>query len=74
MAQDLHLRDKSRELVYKGPLKHRGGAQGENADLQVFLFDHALLMVKPKLVNKHEQYKVYRKVSRLLQGFQQFIR
>lgn len=58
---DLHLRDKNRELVYKGPLKCRGGPQGENADLLVFLFDHALLLVKPKWVNKHEQYKVYRK-------------
>ena len=27
----------------------------------VFLFDHALLMVKPK--SKVEQYKVYRRVS-----------
>ena len=29
----------------------------------VFLFDHALLMVKPK--SKVEQYKVYRRVSPL---------
>ena len=58
------MRDKNRELVYKGPLKCRGGPNAENADLLVFLFDHALLMVKPKWVNKHEQYKVYRKVSR----------
>jgi hypothetical protein len=57
------LRDKNRELVYKGPLKCRGGPNAENADLLVFLFDHALLMVKPKWVNKHEQYKVYRKVG-----------
>ena len=28
----------------------------------VFLFDHALLMVKPK--SKVEQYKVYRRVRR----------
>lgn len=27
----------------------------------VYLFDHALLMVKQK--SKHEQYKVYRRVS-----------
>ena len=30
----------------------------------VFLFDHALLMVKPK--SKVEQYKVYRRVSRTI--------
>ncbi|KAN0061281.1 RHO1 GDP-GTP exchange protein 2 [Thecaphora frezii] len=60
-AVDLRLRDEQRELVFKGPLKRRGGTQSESAELQVFLFDHALLMVKPKVVNKHELYKVYRK-------------
>ncbi|CAG8530410.1 12743_t:CDS:10 [Cetraspora pellucida] len=34
---------------------------GEPSDLQVFLFDHALLMVKTKTVNKAEHYKIYRK-------------
>lgn len=52
-------------MIYKGPLKKRGGTQSESAELQVFLFDHAILMVKQK--SKNEQYKVYRKVrSRLL--------
>ncbi|GAC92885.1 hypothetical protein PHSY_000443 [Pseudozyma hubeiensis SY62] len=60
-AVDLRLRDEQRELVFKGPLKKRGGTQSESAELQVFLFDHALLMCKPKTVNKHELYKVYRK-------------
>ncbi|KAJ9107545.1 hypothetical protein QFC21_001003 [Naganishia friedmannii] len=61
---DLHLRDKNRQLVFKGPLKCRGGpnGNGENADLLAFLFDHALLLVKAKWMNKQqEQYKVYRK-------------
>lgn len=62
-TQDLRLRDKNRELVHKGPLKRRGGNQGENADLMAFLFDHAFLLVKPKWVNKAEQYKVFRRVS-----------
>ncbi|OBZ74240.1 Rho1 guanine nucleotide exchange factor 1 [Grifola frondosa] len=56
---DLRLKEEGRELIYKGALKKRGGAQGDSAELQVFLFDHALLMVKPK--SKGEQYKVYRK-------------
>ncbi|KAH8093213.1 CNH-domain-containing protein [Cristinia sonorae] len=55
---DLRLKDEGRELVYKGPLKKRGNAQGDSAELQVFLFDHALLMVKQK--TKGDQYKVYR--------------
>ena len=47
--------------MYKGTLKKRGGGQGDSAELIVFLFDHALLMVKQK--SKAEQYKVYRRVS-----------
>lgn len=55
------MRDEDREMIHKGPLKKRGGTQSESAELQVFLFDHAILMVKQK--SKNEQYKVYRKVS-----------
>ncbi|KAI9062525.1 CNH-domain-containing protein [Trametes sanguinea] len=56
---DLRLREEGRELIYKGALKKRGGSQGDGGELMVFLFDHALLMVKPK--SKTEQYKVYRR-------------
>ena len=58
--QDLRLKEEGREMIYKGTLNRRGGGQGESGDLMVFLFDHALLMVKPK--TKVEQYKVYRRV------------
>jgi len=64
--KDLRLRDKKRELVHKGPLKRRGGSREEIADLMGFLFDHAFLLVKPKWVNKAEQYRVYRRVSFLV--------
>ena len=43
-------------------LKRRGGAQGDSGDLQLFLFDHLLLMVKQKEKHKHEMHKVYRRV------------
>ncbi|KZS94658.1 RhoGEF Rgf2, partial [Sistotremastrum niveocremeum HHB9708] len=56
---DLRLREDVRELVYKGNLSRRGGVQNDIGDLQVFLFDHALLMVKQK--TKQEQFKVYRR-------------
>jgi hypothetical protein len=56
---DLRLREEGREMIYKGPLKRRGGSQGDSGELLVFLLDHALLMVKQK--NKAEQYKVYRR-------------
>ena len=49
--------------MHKGPLKRRGGSREEIADLMGFLFDHAFLLVKPKYVNKAEQYRVYRRVS-----------
>ncbi|CAE6475401.1 unnamed protein product [Rhizoctonia solani] len=58
---DLRLKDEKRQLVYKGPLKRRGGTANENGDVQIFLFDHALLIVKSKMVNKHEQLKVFRR-------------
>lgn len=56
---DLRLMDPGRELIYKGPMKRRGGTGAESGDLQLFLFDHALLMVKQK--TKHEQLKVIRR-------------
>ncbi|KAF8493205.1 CNH-domain-containing protein [Russula emetica] len=56
---DLRLKEEGREMIYKGPLNRRGGAQGDSGELLVFLLDHALLMVKQK--SKAEQYKVYRR-------------
>ncbi|KAG8899080.1 RHO1 GDP-GTP exchange protein 2 [Tulasnella sp. 417] len=43
---DLRLRDNNRKLLYQGTLKRQGG-QRDNREMQVFLLDHALLMVKP---------------------------
>ncbi|KAG0141113.1 hypothetical protein CROQUDRAFT_52219 [Cronartium quercuum f. sp. fusiforme G11] len=60
-AVDLRLRDDGRELIYKGQLKKRGGGGSDSAELQVYLFDHALLMVKQKHTNKTDHLKVYRK-------------
>lgn len=62
-AVDLRLRDPMRELVFRGTLKRRAGVpSSESAELQVFLFDHALLLTKPKMINKQELFKVTRKV------------
>jgi hypothetical protein len=54
------LKEECREMIYKGPLKRRGGSQSDSGELLVFLLDHALLMVKQK--NKADQFKVYRRV------------
>ncbi|CAK5283232.1 unnamed protein product [Mycena citricolor] len=52
---DLRLREEGRELVYKGPLNKRDG------ELQVYLFDHALLFVKIVKQKQTEHMRVYRK-------------
>jgi hypothetical protein len=56
---DLKLTEEGRQLIFKGSLKKSDGG----GDIQCFLFDHALLLVRIKIVNKREQYKVYRKVT-----------
>lgn len=59
---DLRLKEEGRELVFKGPLKRRGGSgQGETAELQAYLFDHAFVVVKPKIVHKIDILKVNRR-------------
>lgn len=57
---DLRLDDNERELVFKSSLKKRG-TQSDSSEIQVYLFDHALLMVKIKMVHKTEVYRVYRR-------------
>ncbi|EMR10036.1 hypothetical protein PNEG_01790 [Pneumocystis murina B123] len=58
---DLKLSDENRRLIFKGILKKRSvssASMDSGSDIQVFLFDHVLLMVK---MTKREQYKVHRK-------------
>ena len=54
------MKEEGREMIYKGPLKCRGGFQSDSRELLVFLLDHALLVVKEK--SKADQFKVYRGV------------
>ncbi|ORY77360.1 CNH domain-domain-containing protein [Protomyces lactucae-debilis] len=63
---NLKLTDENRQLIHKGALKKKnvGNANAgtdASSDVQVFLFDHALLMVKAKTMNKRETLKVHRK-------------
>ncbi|ODQ49792.1 CNH-domain-containing protein [Saitoella complicata NRRL Y-17804] len=61
---DLKLTDEHRQMIFKGALKKRNvGATNtdSSSDIQLFLFDHSLLMVKFKVVSKREHYKVHRK-------------
>ncbi|KAK3662188.1 RHO1 GDP-GTP exchange protein 2 [Elasticomyces elasticus] len=56
---DLKLMEEARVLVFKSNLKKT--AQSESADVSAYLFDHAVLLVRVKMVNKREEMKVYRK-------------
>lgn len=56
---DLKLTDESRQLIFKSSLKKTPTA--ETPDIQAYLFDHAVLLVRQKVVNKREEQKVYRK-------------
>ena len=58
---DLRLGEDGRELVFKSSFRKRSGMQSDNSEIQVLLFDHALLMIKQKVVHKNEMLKVYRR-------------
>lgn len=56
---DLKLTEENRQLIFKGSLKK---SPTENtSDIQAYLFDHAVLLVRMKTVNKKEEMKVYKK-------------
>lgn len=56
---DLKLTEESRQLVFKSSLKKT--PQGESSEIQAYLFDHAVLLVRQKVINKKEEQRVYRK-------------
>ncbi|KAL5598940.1 hypothetical protein BROUX41_003741 [Berkeleyomyces rouxiae] len=55
---DLRLREEGRELLFKCQLKK---SPTDPSDINAFLFDHAVLLVKIKQVGKTEEYKAYRR-------------
>ena len=55
---DLKLTEENRELVYKGALKK---GPTDSSEIEVYLFNHALLMVRHKQVNKRDELKVYKR-------------
>ncbi|PSN60032.1 CNH-domain-containing protein [Corynespora cassiicola Philippines] len=56
---DLKLTDENRQLVFKGTLKKT--PTETTGDITCYLFDHAVLLVRIKTVNKREEQKVYKK-------------
>ncbi|EEB08547.1 Rho1 guanine nucleotide exchange factor 1 [Schizosaccharomyces japonicus yFS275] len=66
---ELHLLDDNRQLIFKGPLKKKnaGSASFESSsDVHLFLFDNALLLVKPKTVSKRQFFKVHQRPMSLM--------
>ena len=55
---DLKLMEENRELIYKGGLKK---GPTDSSEIEVYLFNHALLLVRRKNVNKREELKVYKR-------------
>lgn len=56
---DLKLTDENRQLVFKGNLKKT--PTETTGDITCYLFDHAVLLVRTKTVNKRDEQKVYKK-------------
>lgn len=56
---DLKLTEENRQLLFKGHLKKN--PTDNTAEIQTFLFDHAILFVRSKTTNKREELKVYKK-------------
>ncbi|KAL8641378.1 MAG: hypothetical protein Q9228_001809 [Teloschistes exilis] len=55
---DLRLLEENREMVYKSQLK-KGPA--DSSEITVYLFNHALLMVRTKQFGKREEMRVYKR-------------
>ncbi|KAK5944829.1 RHO1 GDP-GTP exchange protein 2 [Knufia obscura] len=55
---DLKLTEENRAILTKMSFKK---TPTDNAEVQVYLFDHAVLMCRVKTINKREELRVYRK-------------
>ncbi|KAE8350167.1 putative Rho guanyl nucleotide exchange factor [Aspergillus coremiiformis] len=55
---DLKLTEENRQMLTKMAFRK---TPTDSSEVTAYLFDHAVLLVRIKLVNKREEYKVYRK-------------
>ncbi|KAI9469053.1 MAG: CNH domain-containing protein [Benjaminiella poitrasii] len=61
---ELDLLADDRKIIMKGPLKRKNtanNASSEASELQVYVLDHFLLLIKPKIIENSEIFKLYRK-------------
>ncbi|KAF5383621.1 hypothetical protein D9615_003552 [Tricholomella constricta] len=52
---DLRLKEEGRQMVGKDTFNKRDG------EIQVYLFDHAIVFTKPMKTKQHDQFRVYRR-------------
>ncbi|KAG2229535.1 hypothetical protein INT48_006926, partial [Thamnidium elegans] len=58
----LDLLSSDRKIIMKGPLKRKGsGNNTEASELQIYVLDHCLLIIKSKCFDNFENYKLYKK-------------
>ncbi|KAI8380251.1 CNH domain-containing protein [Blakeslea trispora] len=65
--QDLRLTDPHRKLYYQGDIKRRSGGiaeVSEKSEIRIFIFDHLMLLTKPRkssTANAVEEYRVWKR-------------
>ncbi|KAG2210516.1 hypothetical protein INT47_002458 [Mucor saturninus] len=60
--EDLDLLSPDRKIIMKGPLKRKcSGNTSEASELQIYVLDHCLLIIKSKFFDNAEIYKLYKK-------------
>lgn len=61
--EDLDLLSSERRIIMKGPLKrtNNSASSSETAELQIYVLDHCLLIIKSKFFEHVENYKLYKK-------------
>ncbi|CEP19415.1 hypothetical protein [Parasitella parasitica] len=58
---DLDLLSEDRKIIMKGALKRTSSAASESSELQVYVLDHCLLLIKSKFFDNAEVFKLYKK-------------
>lgn len=61
-----------RRIILKGPLKRKGTASESTSELQVYVLDHCLLVIKSKYFDNMEKFKLYKKVIHSNQRCEKF--